>query len=238
MNIWDGIYRTFAEASGVRDAFAEDGTWLEKAVKRTTEGRSSQHENFDVILPVVAALTNRPRILDFGGAIGTGFLPIIASGTARNDIEFHVVEVAALVEAGRRIFADDPRIHFHTDIPAGTFDIVHAGSSLQYVDDWTGMLRTFAARHPKILLFSDVPAGDIETFVTIQNYHGRQIPMRFWNVDEFVRAVESLGFALVYRARYVPNILGKRGPNPMDNFPPSHRLEYPCHLMFRSTRKD
>lgn len=118
-------------------------------------------------------------------------------------LSFVVVENKAVCKVGRDIFKEDQRIAFVEEFPVNQkFDIVHAGSSMHYVDDWRGTLDQFASTQAEYLLFADFPAGDIETFVTTQLFHGQRIPVRFWNLHEFASAVEDYGFELIFKSRY------------------------------------
>ncbi len=132
------------------------------------------------------------------------------------------------------MFADDPRLHFYTELPElpGTLDIVHAGSSLQYVEDWRGMLTAFAGYRPRYLVLADIPAGDIKTFVTTQNYYGRKIRHWIWNIREFIDVVGSMGFTLTYKTRCSVPYFGHEQPCPMSNFPSHYRLDNSCQLIF------
>ena len=64
---------------------------------------------------------------------------------------------------------------------------MHAGSSIQYIPDWKGLLSKFADYRPKFLILEDVPAGKIPTFVTTQNFYGKKVRSRFLNIDELLK---------------------------------------------------
>jgi putative methyltransferase (TIGR04325 family) len=243
--IWEGIFPSFDAAPGSTHVFAES-SWVtrsrDKALAlraRAAEGGSPSFATaaaaycFPVIAAVAQAEVGRVRILDFGGSVGFTFHAVVDALARPDDVEYHLVDNATVCAAGREVFRGEPRITFHSEVPAGRFDVVHLGSSLQYVPDWLRQVRELALREPRYLVFDDVPAGDIPTFVSLQNYYGSKIPHWFWNVDEFVSAVErATGYRLFYKARFVGTFLGKTGPVPMDNFPPSHRIEHPCNFAF------
>ena len=225
-----------------------EGTiWLNKMVKRAQDAVSSSQGDASIppvavtteyALPFVAALVgarnNILRILDFGGGMGTSYAPLVPMLRAHLAIDFVVVENAKVCEKGRELFSDDPRIRFVTEIPDGeSFDIVHAGSSIHYVDDWLGLLKQFERLEPEFVLVSDLPAGDIHTFVTAQMFYGRRIPVRFWNLGEFVSAVEARGYELLFKARYRGYYLASDEEPPMAHFAPEYRLNYFSQLIFR-----
>ena len=151
-------------------------------------------------LPFVAAALAGPdhptRILDFGGGMGTSYIPLRAMLPKNYGIEFVIVENDAVAEKGRTIFAEDRAIRFTSNLPTPPerFDIVHFKDSLHYVDDWKGVLAAAVALKPEYLLFADLTAADNPAPSLPSSVHDRRIPVRFWNVREFVAAVEGLGF--------------------------------------------
>jgi putative methyltransferase (TIGR04325 family) len=192
-------------------------------------------------VPVLAAAlqATRPhlRVLDFGGSVGFLFYPLVGALARPDDLELHVVDNASICRAGRELFAGEPRITFHSELPGGPFDLVHLGSSIQYVNDWAWLVRELVVSTPEFLVFDDVPAGDIETFVSLQNYYGQQIPHWFFDVREFVATVTRVtGYRLFYTARYVGTFLGKTGTFPMEKFPKERRIDNAYNLAFCRSR--
>lgn len=250
-NIWEGVYDSWEEAPGDNDAF-DDKVWLGKVTQRATvaidQFRASATVSpvtriRDYILPVAASLLwsgskNNLRVLDFGGGMAASYFPLIASLPNSENIEFHVIEGKEICLKSREILADFKNLHFHQEIPEASqpFDIVHAGSSIQYVGDWEGLLARFLDYRPQLLILEDLMAGDVKSFVTLQNYYGKKIRSWFLNINEIIEAVERLGYKLIYKTQFTHDILGKVGPLPMENFSPSHRLDYGSHLMFERVR--
>jgi len=132
------------------------------------------------------------------------------------------------------VYHEFHNLFFHHDLPCDIeeFDVVHAGSSLHYVADWRVMLGQFASYEPRLIVLSGLTAGDIETFVTYQNYYGSKIPVWFWNVREITDAAMDLGYTLIYKSLLAFSYLGKIQPLPMENFPPEYRLRRKCNLIF------
>ncbi len=243
---WQGIFANFRDAEADAAVF-EGKVWLDKvvdraqsALDRSTGGAIAPVAvTTDYALPLVAgavAQRDRPlRILDFGGGMATSYVPLRAMLPREQAIDFVVLENAAIGDRGRTIFASDPAVRFRTDmpLPPEQFDIVHFGSSLHYVDDWMGTLAAVRALEPKYVLFADLTAADNRTFVTTQRFHERRIPVRFWNVDEFIEAVCALGFELALKARYRGYYLGQDAEFPTANFDIEYRLTYTSQLVFR-----
>lgn len=240
--IWSGVFKNFEEAIGDQDVF-EDSIWLEKQVyqakinieQANSKGTISELAiTSEYSLPMVAATIAQPdqkiRILDFGGGLGSSFLPLKAMLPQNQPLDFIVIENDAICEQGKMLFIDEKQITFLNRIPSNEkFDIIHLGSSFHYVDDWIEHLRLFSLMLPKYLIFADLPAGDIDTFITIQNYYDRKIPVRFWNLSEFIDEVNKLGLRLVMKARYYNNYLSY-----MNSFDSDHRLNYFSQLIFKS----
>jgi putative methyltransferase (TIGR04325 family) len=246
--VWEGIYATFAETEA-KNAVFEEPIWLDKIRERArhqllqasvSAAVSPAAVTSDYALPFVAALAAQRdkelHILDFGGGMGTGFIPLVNMLPHHQPINFVIVENGAVCNAGREFFGGDSRISFREDVPdAGgvDYDIVHCGSSLHYVDDWEGLLDKFTALYPEYLLFADLPAADNRSFVTAQMFHGQRIPVHFWNFSEFVDTVEARGFELAFQSRYRGYYLEKNASPPTSNFDAAHQLHYLCQLIFR-----
>lgn len=244
--VWNGVYASFADAPGNNSVFEQD-IWLGKVKDRARAALSMSHsdaaiapvaETRDYALPVVAALVARPgsalRILDFGGGLATSFLPLAEMLPAGQELDFTIVENEAVCKIGRDLLSGDSRVRFRSDIPGADdrFDVVHFGSSLHYVDQWVEVLARLVALKPGYLLFSDLPAADNDSFVTAQTFHGARIPVRFWNLGEFMKQVESLGYRLLLKARYRGSFLSGKEEPPTEDFDVRHRLRYFSQLVF------
>lgn len=243
---WDGVFGSFAEAGGETAVF-EGAVWMDKVISRAQSALDRSRGGTippvalttDYALPFLAAASargHRPlRILDFGGGMATSYVPLRAMLPRERVIDFVVVENQTITDKGNALFAGDEGVRFRTDLPPASerFDIVHFGSSLQYVDDWESLLHAVSRYEPEHLAFADLTAADIPSFVTIQQWHERRIPVRFWNIDEFVATVSALGFELLLKARYRGNYLAPDAELPTANFDEAHRLTYTSQLLFR-----
>lgn len=237
-HIWSGIYRSFSEVPK-GDVF-NSARWLNRLNSSVPEPTKLDFPGplvtNDYLLPIVAALGSKSSnisILDFGGGLGNIVSLIDATIPDTKGFEFHIIDLPSICAQGAKRFERDPRVAFHTALPEiETATIVHLASSLQYIDDWENLLARLAQYKPIYMIFTDLPAGEIETFVTAQHYYGDLIPVRFWNFSEFCRAVEKLGFKLAYASRYGKTYLSQTGELPTDNFPESHRLRWACQMLF------
>ena len=248
LNVWEGVYRSWEEAP--EDGNVHEGKiWVNKitdSAKKALADYRSREETVsltsltkDYILSVASGmlLTSAERdlcIIDFGGGMGASYLPLIASIPHPEKVEFHIVEGKTICGRGQKILKEFSKLHFHTEFPKLTkpVDIVHAGSSIQYVKDWKALLEKFVDYQPRLLVLEDLMAGDIPSFITTQNYYGKKIRSWFFNINELIEEIESLEYRLTYKSRYTREILGKFAPLRMKNFSPKYRLNYGTHLMF------
>lgn len=245
-NIWEGVFGSFAEAGGSTLVFSE-ALWVqrskEKAIRlrdtpRTPTYTPPANATHEYCAPVIAALVQAQkgfvRILEFGGSVGLSFGILVEPLADPSQVEVHVVDNENICRAGRDVFAGEPRISFHTDVPRGVaFDLVHCGSSIQYSADWAGQIETLVASGPDYLVFDDLPAGDIPSFVSLQNYYGKKIPHWFFDIREFIETVTRVtGYRLCYKSRYIGTFLGRPGPFPMNNFPERCRIDHAYNIAF------
>ncbi len=247
-HIWEGIYDHFPEDH--TDTVFESDRWVNALRKRSLqlleeleggEAISSLtliHEN--PLPPAVALLATSVdtpiRVLDFGGGIGNSFFPLVKSLPTSDFVEYHVIETPAICGLGSEVYKEICNLHFHDELPRDikNFDIIHAGNSLHYVADWRKLLEKFTFYEPRLIMLSGLNAGDIETFVTYQNYYGSKIPVWFWDIGEIIEAFRNLDYSLIYKSLLESSYLGKVQPLPMGNFPPRYRLRRKCNLIFRS----
>ncbi len=248
LNIWDGIYASFRDA-----ATAVTGPGFGGDIYRTralnaaheciaalSTGRPipSFHKQRNTLLPPVVAMLlqdRQPRrILDLGGGFGVGYMTLVESIPRHaGAIEYTVVEIPEVCAVGRGLFSGNAVTYLDSLPTHGEFDLVHSASALQYIEDWQQVLKSMSDYGAEYILLSDVFAGSIPTFVSLQNYYGSRIRHWFLNLDELLGVFSSLGYQLVMRSFVNSLRLGIMDVLPMDNFPASHRLEQTLHLLLR-----
>jgi putative methyltransferase (TIGR04325 family) len=246
--IWEGIYDHFPQ--DYTNSVFESKRWV-NALRKQSLQLLDEHEDSGTISdhtlihehplpPVVALLATWEdipiRVLDFGGGMGNSFFSLVKSLPNADLVEFHVIETTAVCKLGHEVYKKFHNLHFHDELPIddNKFDIVHAGNSLHYIADWRTMLEKYACYEPHFIMLSGLNAGDIETFVTYQNYYGSKIPVWFWNIREILEALRNLDYSLIYKSLLASSYLGKIQSLPMVNFPPQYRLKRKCNLIFRS----
>ena len=245
LSFWEGVYNSWEEAPNDDDIFK--GTiWVGQVEDRAKKDIAAYNRCkivpppliLDYILPVVGGMLLPSKkklcVIDFGGGMGASYFPLISSIPHPEKIEFHIIEGKKICERGQKILKQFTNLHFHTQLPnlSKTVDIVHAGSSIQYVKNWKLLLKELTDYQPSLLVLEDLMAGNIPSFVTIQNHYGRKARTWFLNINELIEEIEALGYRMTYKSRYTRKILGKVGPLKMKNFSSQYRLDYGSHLMF------
>lgn len=154
------------------------------------------------------------------------------------NVQFDILESEQICNKGTKELASRKNISFLQKMPCGEYDIIHAGRSMQYVEDWVDIIEQFCLLQPKYIIFAGLLAGEIKTFVTLQNYYGSKIPVRFQNLDEVIGKLEEKGYELIYKTLHISSRLNvDDGELPMYNFPSKYQLKYPCQLLFRKLSK-
>jgi len=244
--VWEGVYRSFAEAPAAGPGF--DGPlWRDRSIAaaRDTLALALAREPIDyalrqrnAILPTLTATLlctqERVDILDFGGGLGTGYMVLVKTmPEAVGRIGYTVVDVESIAGVCREIFTGKGGPAFCNALPRGLhFDIVHAASVLQYIEDWQSLIARLAGYGARFLSLADIFAGDFATYVTTQHYYASRIPHWFFNAAEFTAAVEETGYKLALRSECDAKVLGQYGPLQMDNFPAALRIVHTSNFLF------
>jgi putative methyltransferase (TIGR04325 family) len=244
--IWEGVYPNFKEAPIEGPGFGGE-EWIQKSLGKIKALRDAAKEKKTVptvtkyqesLLPVVASIVynelGRVRILDFGGGMGFTFYQVARGLQRTENFEYHIVEVEEVCKAAYHFFKKEENIFFHSDFPAhiGQVDIVHMGSSLQYIEKWRGALARLCGYIPRYFLFTDLPAGDIPTYASTQRYYHSVIPVWFFNVNEIIEAMFEEGFKLIFKCTYIAKTLDVEQPCPQENFEDKYKLGHACILLF------
>jgi len=247
-HIWEGVYQSFKEVPTKGEGFQSE-TWKANALERISEliNRASSPATVPPVvvykaslLPFLSALVyaknGAVRILDFGGGVGFTYVPVIAAMPDASRVEYNVVDTPNICEIGEQVFSEDCRIHFSASLPEELekVDIVHLGSSLQYIEGWRALLERLARYRPDYFLFTDLIAGDIPTYITAQNYYSSKIPYWFFNIHEVIEALASIHYRLLFKSTYVNTYLGVEQKCPQENFPEELRLGDTSALLFGS----
>lgn len=213
---------------------------LESALEKLKESRTGAFlpdatiENpIRNLLPLLVAARLRDRgrvtVLDFGGGLGVSYIDRLSFLPQDADIRFHVVDTKATCDAARDLFAGDARIAFHASLPdgIGDVDIVHLGTSLEYVEDYRKVIADLAALAPLYVFVVDTFMCRCPTFATQQvNMIGKGIPYWIFDYNEVIRLFAGLGYNLVYKSsNYQPY-------HDLSNFPAECGMRDSFNLLF------
>lgn len=248
-SLWKGVYRSFEEAGGDYDAF-ETEIWInnqKNKVKREYEGlekpqqitKGATARDYPLPLIVSMLLTQQEKVsvLDFGGGMGAQYLELISKlPNAKDSVNFLVVDGGKTLENIPEEMRAYANLSFYESLESlnDEVDILHIGSTLQYIEDWKGLL-TFLIKkfNPNYFVFSDLLAGDIPTFVSHQIFYNKRIPHLFLNLEEFIGFfTEELGFQLSYKAKYIHPILNQEKIFPNYALPEKYRIDRTMNMYF------
>ncbi len=246
-SVWEGVYESFDEAGGDLDAFDTD-IWLNKQRERIIKefiqlgsndfipsNAVSKDYPLSLIVALLLTLQDTISILDFGGGMGNLYLELLAKvPNAASKVKYIIVENNAVIRSIPDEIINLPNLFFlnNFDLIEQPIHIIHFGSALQYMHDWQSLLKKLIMQFkPKYLSFSDLLAGPIPTFVSLQNYYGKKIPVWFWNITFFNSTLQPLYYDLIYKTFYKTTILNKEDfPNAA--LPETHRIAQTVNLIY------
>lgn len=245
-SVWEGIFSSFSEAGGDFDAF--DGPrWLEKQslkIRNIAEEYKSNRTfqctgvSQDYSLPLVAAVMIAQQrtldILDFGGSLGAQFFELLSKVPLKeSQLIYRVLDGKALIESRPSVLNQFSNLLFSSslmEVPQ-TYNILNLNSVIQYIDDWQGLLSSIVHQDLEYAVFSDILAGEVPGFVTLQQHYEKKIPVRMLNVHELISLMDKLGQKLIYKSFYNGNILNQDNL-PNSALPPEYQLKKSLNLVF------
>ena len=151
---------------------------------------------FAYSLAIAARGRQRVSILDWGGSIGHYYL-LAKAFLPGVEVEYHCKDVPMIAEYGHELL---PQAHFYADESclSKQYDFVLASGSLQYSQDWSGVLSRLAAATSGYLLITRLPVVKaVPSYVFIQRpyLHGYDTEYLAWclNREEFMHVVQATG---------------------------------------------
>lgn len=245
--IWEGKYPDFKSAllDSTGSGFSGD-VYLTKSLRAAEECLASLnsgqpipafHKQRSTYLPITTALMlglkEQISILDFGGGLGIGYMTLAES--ISNDLErvlYTIVEVPEVCKCGEDLH--EGKVIYTSELPeVRKFDLIYSASALQYIENWQSLLGKFASLSPDYILLSDVFAGSITSFVTLQNYYESRIPHWFLNLNHLLDTLKEDGYRLSMKNFVTSKRLDAEDILPMPNYPEDLRLSQTLHLLFK-----
>jgi putative methyltransferase (TIGR04325 family) len=168
---------------------------------RENAGYHNAMMSYGYVLAFAAGKKDSISLLDWGGGTGHYYLYSKTLLPALT-VEYHCYDVPSLCAVGRKLLPD---AHFHDDpkdFAGNQFDLVISSSSLQYFEDWRGVLRQMATATGEFLyvarlqMVSRSPSFVVEQRPYRSGYYTQCLSW-FLNRDEFISCAEELGLELV-----------------------------------------
>jgi putative methyltransferase (TIGR04325 family) len=252
-SVWSGVYQNFTEVESNQELF-QSKAWLQpQLAKIQTEvallkqnpelAATSASKEYPLTTVVSLLVTQQEKltIVDFGGGFGWEFLALKQKLPNHFDkINFHLIDNENIIAAIPTEIAELLNFSCAPCLSpiARAVDIVHFGSSMQYIDQWQELLTSMVKLYqPKFLIFSDLLAGDIPDFVTAQHYYGEQLAIRMYNLPKFIEFLDCLNYDLNYQALYHNKILDS-DTLPNSELPTEYQLKHTCNLIFYKQNYD
>ena len=157
--------------------------------------------SYGYVLALASRQKSRMSILDWGGGVGH-YYPISRALVPDISLDYYCHDVPLLSEAGRSL---QPSVRFFDSADecfTGSYDLVVAGSSLWYVEDWkTQAAKLVASASEYLYITRMLFIKTVKSYVAIQRptQYGYLTEYQFWilNQQEFLEHIESLGMSLV-----------------------------------------
>ena len=252
-NIWEGVYSNFQEAYKFRVGLGFSGSTyikrsMEVAIKCRMALRNNRpipifHKQRGIYLPITVGMmlgsSDKIKVLDFGGGLGIGYMSLQESiGSEVANVNYNIIEVPEVCQIASDLHVGNDLVYSSHLPTTGVFDLIHAASSIQYIEKWKDVLIKFTQLEPEYILLSDIFAGHIQSYVTLQNYYESKIPHWMLNIEEILQLFKIKGYRLVMKEYANSRRLDAQDILPMINFPEELRLSQTLHLLFRKNGDD
>ena len=190
-------WHEFVAAASTRDPLAFD--YEARELDRSSYPAHNTILSFGYVLALAARDRDRLSLLDWGG--GIGHYRVLAEQLLPDTaIDYTCKDMPRLADAGRRLHPD---AEFTSDeaVLDRTFDVVLASASLQYAEDWRGLLERFArASHGYVYVARLPMALASPSHVVVQRAHAHGYATEYlgWvlNRNEFLSGAADSSLTL------------------------------------------
>ena len=214
-NIWQGVLKTFPKTYDIGEVY-ESETWKQTNLKRAQEfvdelgnikKKCSSSFQYPLISTIIAEIkSSKVNILDVGGGSGTIALQCISKlPEFKKYLNFYILDNPTLTNYFSSNLKLPSQIKFINKFEEvdNKIDILHFGSVVQYFENQKlEIQKIISLMDPKWIVISDAMIGNIESFVTMQNYYGKEIPFWFTNQNEFNEIMYQMKYTLVLEEDY------------------------------------
>lgn len=177
-------------------------------------------DNGKLILPLLISQFREPvTVLDFGGGpcVGLAWILRTLTNEARH-LSYILVETPGMCRVVQAELAQHSA-YAVSEIPTFIAHplVVHAGGSLQYVEDYCGALKALTALAPETIAITNTPVTELKTYARqVLNAPYRRIASWVFNRSELVETMKSLGYELRFFVRHQLPLTHKSAPGPSD----------------------
>lgn len=170
--------------------------------------------------------------------MGLQYLEVISKvPDALTQMVYHIIDGKTSIVNKPKELHEFCNLYFHHSLETinESVDVVHIGSTLQYIEEWQGLLKELDVRYqPEYFVFSDLLAGDVPTFVSHQIFYDKKIPHLFINLSEFINFMrEKVNMNVLFQTKFIRAILNQEDIFPNQALPESHRIDRSYSLVFR-----
>ena len=197
---WHGLYSSRREAEAVAHANAPMvGYDHPEAVNISIDLMSKiWASDYPMIFWLSRLVHSHSGLFDLGGHVGTKYRAYRSYLDLPESFRWIVCDLPHIVDAGRRLSSELPNLQFTTDRKAANgSSVLIASGALQYADFDLGDMLDELDSPPQHLLLNKVPTHDGPDIYTLENLHHTVVPYRIFNRQDFQKAIESRGYALV-----------------------------------------
>ncbi len=241
--IWDGLYKSWADALAASKTKHEDslsgGRWL----SRISQQRVNFIKEFDQYamampprpcnLPIVYGITQPTSIVDFGGSSGWSWEYLKRTVVNQLVKSYLVVETDEVVGYMKNFFSGDPAIKYcNFDDVSNKCDLLYCNSVLQYFESNEPFFSLIKRTRPKFILMDDLVAVSGNDFFTTQKYYEGRLAYRFIGLINFLEDLRIYGYREVVRFPYGSPVNGCIQPFQMSNFSKEKQLRYSWTIFF------
>lgn len=239
-SMFQGFFKKFEQIKNQSNIF-NDNFWIKREFEKLKKLKKKKPHEINlsrdypllIAASIISTQNKNLKVIDFGGGLGHGYLSV-SRGINDKNLSYTIVDLPAVCKFGKKLFENEKKIKFTTNIPAiSNCDIFHFGSCLQYIENWKEIINKSCNIKPKYIIFSDLIAGDIKSFITTQRFNKISMPYRFYNIKDIINFVKKNGYELILRNNYQVHFNGVPSVLPTKKFPKNYRLEYSTNLIFK-----
>lgn len=193
------------EGQASADAF-NSARWIRRQREMVTLARSGQYPR-PTNLPFLVAVCGAEFIVDLGG--GSGWTSeLLSKSKSSINRNYMVLEIPSICMEFSHELSEDSKVSFFSSIDVAPrwmtarTDVLYSNSVLQYFKDDFTLMKLVSMLSPEWILLDDFIASTNETFYSLQNYHGFNIPYRFSSLIDIQSNLHKAGYELMVCSDY------------------------------------